>query len=126
MVDPTVCHIPPVQPNAPKPTVNLPSIPLAQPNLASLTAAVNAMRQNLIFLTGQRGAQGPRGTSGSSSGSKSEPARWTEQSRVEETVRVFQNNDKTSPNWVDVKQVNKLVMKDGITGESWTWDRNRG
>lgn len=114
-----VCHIPPVTTtNQPQP-VALPSIPPAQANLASLTATVNAMRQVLIFLVGQQGAQGPQGASG-----KAAPAgSWTQQAVVTGVVRIYQNNDPTSQNWIDVERVNKLVMGNNTTKQTWVFNR---
>lgn len=119
-----ICHIPPQKLTVVHPPVNLPSIPPAVATLQSLVQTVNAMRQVVIFVSGQQGPAGPAGAPGNSA--KSKPARWTESNRTETTVRVFQNNDENSSNWVDVKQINSLTMQDGITGESWQWNRGGG
>ncbi len=112
-----VCHIPPTQPSRQPSPQELPSIPVAQANVQSLTASVNAMRQVINYITGRQGPQGPQGTSGS----PSKPARWTEASRSTGTVRIYNPDDKTQ--FVDVEQINQLTMKDGVTGESWSWNR---
>ena len=39
-------------------------------------------------------------------------ARLTEISRTTRTKRIFQNGDETSPNWVDVEEINTLRMQD--------------
>lgn len=118
-----VCHIPPqtITTEQPPP-LNLPSIPPAGPTLQSLTATVNAMRQVILFLSGQRGPQGAQGAQGKPA-KKDPPQRWTESARTVETVRVFDPND--SSVYVDVERINNLTMKDGVTGEVWTWDRDR-
>jgi hypothetical protein len=116
-----ICHIPAeVVTNQPGPQ-NLPAIPPATANLQSLMHTVNALRQVVMFISGQQGPRGPQGAPGNNA--KSKPARWTENSRTTTTVRIYQNNDKSSPNFVDVEQINGLTMQDGITGESWNWSR---
>lgn len=116
-----VCHIPPTNtPGDPQPT-NIPGIPApAQANLQSLQATINGLRQLIIYMAGQQGTAGQNGKD-----AKSKPARWTEKpgSRVTSTVRVFQNNDSSSQNWVDIEQINQVTMADGVTGESWVWKR---
>ena len=129
-----VCHIPPVNEiNQPSPQA-LPSIPIAQPLPANasnqqiingfndLANMLNQIRNLLNMLAGRQPKQGttnnvvPKNT-------KDKPARWVEQSRAVETERVFQNNDPTSGNYVDVQRINRLTMTDHITGESWDWHR---
>lgn len=119
-----VCHIAPVEVVTPHPPVNIPSIPPAGPTLPSIAASVNAMRQVIMLISGQYGNQGPRGAPGAAAQSrKAPPARWTESVRVVETVRIFDPNDHSV--FVDVERINSLGMKDKVTGEMWTWDRNR-
>lgn len=118
-----VCHIPPKVITTPQPApLNLPSIPPAGPTLDSLMHTVNAMRQVIIILSGQRGAQGAQGAQGAAA-KKTPPVRWSEAARTVETVRIFDPNDHTV--FVDVERINNLTMKDGVTGEQWTWDRDR-
>lgn len=117
-----VCHIPPVTVTTQPKPVNLPNIPPAGPTIDSLVATVNALRQNLIFITGRQGPQGPQGGQGAAA-KKGPPARWTENVRVTETVRIYDPNDKET--FVDVERINQLVMNDQVTGEKWTWDRDR-
>lgn len=114
-----VCHIPPKTPNNQPAPVNLPAIPPAGNTIASLQATVNIMRQVIMLLAGQQGSPGQNGTSAT----PPKPARWTEQSRQTETVRIFDPNDKSV--FVDVERINKLIMHDGVTGESWTWNRQQ-
>lgn len=116
---PPICHVPPVTPQTQPGPVSLQSIPPAQPNIASLVATVNAMRQTIIFLSGQQGRRGQQGAPGNSQ--KSPPARWTEAGRTTEKVKVYNPDDKTQ--FVEVERINSLQMKDGITGESWSWNR---
>lgn len=118
-----VCHIPPVTVVTPQPApLNLPSIPPAGATIDSLVHTVNAMRQVIIILSGQRGAQGAQGAQGSPA-KKNPPQRWTENVRTTETVRIFDPNDHDV--FVDVERINHLAMKDGVTGETWVWDRDR-
>src|SRR5258708_4929371 len=101
-----VCHIPPKQPPDDRQPVNIPAIPLAQPNLQSLTDTVNRMRTAILMLTGQSGSAG-QNSSGFKTKETPKSTQWVEQGRVTENVRVFQNNDKTSDNWVDVERLNQ-------------------
>lgn len=119
-----VCHIPPETTTTTQPgPTELPSVAPAQPNLASLTATVNALRLVMNYITGRQGPQGPQGAAGSNT--KPKPPRWSEVSRTESTERIYQNNDSSSSNYVDVKSINQLKMRDNVTGEGWTWDRDR-
>ena len=119
-----VCHIPPkttINQPAPRP---LPAIPPAQPTLQSLADTVNKMRQVILIITGQQGSQGRQGVPGPQ-GQPGTTAKgtWSEKSRQEDTVKVYQNNDPNTGNYVEVKQINKLVMGNKDTGQEWTWDR---
>ncbi len=120
MADPTVCHIPPVVPKTQPSPVNIPSIPPAEANIPSLQNTVNQMRNVIQILVGQ---QGQRGLPGQNAGGAL--GQFTETHRVTETVRVFQNNDKTSDNWVDVEQTNQLVMSNKATKQTWTYNREQ-
>jgi hypothetical protein len=124
-----VCHIPPANtPGNPQPQ-NLPGIPgpVTPPNGPNgqqdfnnaIAALLNALRLLLLQLANQQGTKGQT----NNATSKNQQGRWSQQERVTEKVRVFQNNDPSSQNWVDVEQINKLVMKDSVTGSQWTWNR---
>ena len=119
-----VCHIPPKNNiNQPGPQ-NLPAIPPAQPNIQSLMNTVNALRQVVNQLTGRQGSQGPAGQAGAQGKpGTSAKGTWSEQNRQEETVKIYQNNDPSTGNYVEVKQINKLVMENKDTGQTWTWKR---
>lgn len=124
-----VCHVKPEVAEPQPPAPNLPAIPIAQPNLASLTNSVNAMRALLMQLTGQNetnNGTGPRTISqGFTSRTPKQKVQWTELSRKTQKVRIYQNDDETSENYIDVEQINQLVMRDKNTGQVWTWDRKR-
>jgi hypothetical protein len=122
-----VCHIPPTNtPGNPQPQ-NLPGIPgpvsgqgaSQQAINNEFAALLNALRALLLQLANQQGTKGQI----NNATSKNQKGRWSESGRVVETVRVFQNNDPTSSNWVDVEQINQLKMKDSVTGSEWTWKR---
>lgn len=121
---PPICHIPPVTPKTQPGPVNMPSIPPAGPTIPQLLATVNAMRQVIIILSGQlaAGPQGPRGAQGAA-GTSGAKGTWNEQSRTTETVKVFQNNDPSTGNFVEVEQVNSLNMVNKDTGQTWKWTR---
>jgi hypothetical protein len=113
------------------PRINLPALPIAQPNLQSLANTVNALRNFVLLLAGQHGTPGTQGVQGirgapGQNGKTPKGARITEISRQTNVVRIFQDNNKNSPNYVDVLRINRLVMQDKVTGEQWVWDRTGG
>jgi len=130
MSDP-ICHIPPVAPTPGRPTVTIPPIPQARPDVNSLLATVNALRQAVLILSGAQTTTGQnKGNEGGffngfTSGSSNKGTQWSEQSRAVEKVRIFQNDDKTSENWVDVERINSLTMVDKNTKQTWKWDYKR-
>lgn len=125
MNDTTVCHIPPTQPKTQPGPVNLPAIPPAQPTIASLVNTVNQMRQVIMIMAGQQGAQGRPGAPGpaGSANANNSKGTWVEKSRIEHKVRIYQNNDPTTGNFVEVEQINRLIMGNKDTGQTWTWNR---
>jgi len=116
-----VCHIPPNTTAETHEPVNLPAIPPAMPNLQSLTATVNALRQALMIYTGQRGPQGAQGRSGKDAPSGS----WTQSDIQTEKVKIYQNNDPSTGNFVEIERVNKLTMKNNSTNQTWVFNRPR-
>lgn len=116
MSDAPVCHLPsPTVATTPDPKP-LPSIPIAQPNLASLTATVNAMRQVLMIYTGQRGQQGAQGKA-APSGS------WAQSDIKTSKVKIYQNNDPSTGVFVEVERVDSLTMKNNATQQTWKFNR---
>ena len=107
--------------------LNVPAIPPAMPTLASITATVNTMRQAVQILAGQQATQGrgvpPVGATGAAGPNVDRTGTWNELSRTTETVRIYQDNDQTSPNWVDIARINSLTMVNKDTGQKWTWNR---
>ncbi len=118
-----ICHIPPANPVVPQPgPQNLPSIPVAT-DMASALAAINALRTTIKIITNQWTPN-----IGNNFNTKPDPnkkVQWSEQSRVVDTVRIYQNNDPSTGNFVEVEQINRLVMADKNTGQTWSWDRER-
>jgi hypothetical protein len=101
-----VCHIPPVN-NIQQPTAHdLTSVSPAQPNIQSLTATVNQLRQIVINLL-----------------NRPNNGQWVEESRVTERVKVTNPNDATQ--FVMVDRINQLIMVDRVSGQRWTWNRTR-
>lgn len=116
-----VCHIPPEDVNIPQPTSpGLPGIPVAT-DLASALRAINAIRQTLQIMNSQQNNDNGFGRR-PEQGKKSQ---WSEESRVTSKVKIYQNNDPSTGNFVEVEQINKLVMADKNTGQKWTWNRDR-
>jgi hypothetical protein len=142
-----VCHVstgsvPIKQPRA----TLLPTVPVAV-DLPSALAAINALKLLIQVMSGQQGVGGARGGAPSggliggggialagspgSQGQKGKDAkdesggRFVEdrKQRVVQKKRIFQDNDKTSENWVDIAQINKVVWVDKVTGETIVWVR---
>ena len=131
-----VCHISKDQDitEQPKPTL-LPFVPAAI-DLPSALQAIQALKLIVQMLAGQQLVKNPNGTlqvglrpapsnPAVGKGNPKANERYTEvrSARVEKTLRVFQDNDKTSSNWVDIKQVNAVSWVDNVTGELITWAR---
>jgi len=128
-----VCHIPPASTPADPQPKDLPGLPgpvTVNPNnllgtLEQMAALLNAMRQLLQLLANQQGNKGITNNANSKQ-DKNQTGRWNEVSRVEDVVRVYQNNDPSSQNWVDVRQINQLTMGDSVSKARWVWNRNHG
>jgi hypothetical protein len=80
---------------------------------------MRAVIQLLIGGQSNQGAQGQQGAPGKTA----PPIRWKESKRTTEVVRVFNPNDHSQ--FVDVERINQLTMTDGVTGESWSWSREK-
>lgn len=126
-----VCHIPPDgTPANPQPH-NIPGMPQAinprSPTFNNDVAnMLNAFRQMLMQLLGQLHALDQK-TNGIINGfqtKKDNNGDWKQLEQVTEKVKIYQNNDETSPNWVEVERTNKLVMQDKATGKKWQWNRH--
>lgn len=125
-----VCHIAPVAPDQPNTSPDaIPAIPPATPDIQSILRTVNALRQAMNVLTGkQSGTDGQNGFTPQINGfvsSSNNKVQWTEQSRKMEKVKVYQNNDPSTGNFVEVERINQLVMVNKATGQTWSWDRKR-
>jgi len=84
---------------------------------AGLRAPSERVRRMLLKLTGQ----GVTNNIKTDAGNK--PATWNEIARATEKIRIFQNNDTSSPNYVDVDQINSLTMQDKNSKQTWKWTR---
>lgn len=122
-----VCHLPPeATPGKPQPQ-NMPGLPgPANPNdLNSIVNLLNAIRTMLMQIADMQKSGNNTGvTNNFITQPDKKPAQWIEVNRQVQKVRVYQNNDKTSPNYVDVEQINQLTMQDRKTGALWRWHRN--
>ncbi len=139
-----VCHVSVNQGIADQPrAARLPFVPAAV-DLKSALEAIRALHMIIQLLTGQvpapsasgtqgllggggvttQGNQGPKGNDGKDAKQPKE-GRFVEDrtQRVTRKVRIFQNNDKTSENWVDIERINKVVWVDRVTGENIVWTR---
>lgn len=111
-----ICTVTPMSPRVETPTPPLPSIPIAT-DLASALAAIAAIRQFLEILRNGGGG-------GSGFNTKHPPpkqGRWQETQRITEVIRVFNPQDHSQ--WVDIEQINKLILSDTVTKEMWIWNR---
>ena len=118
-----VCHVAPVTPRTQPSPVALPSVaPVINPTPQNLQQAVNQLIQIIQLIGGQqRGAAGSFGSK-QAPPQKPKPNRWQEFHRVEEQVTVKDPNSEAT---ITFNRLNQLVMHDQVTGESWTWDRER-
>lgn len=122
-----ICHVPVPTPIDQPGGIQNPSIPIAT-DLQSAIAAINAMRMILMRIANLQprfdGSSNGRG-SGIRKPSKQEPkkkvGRWNEVSRVTKKEKVYNPEDKEQ--FVEVERMNRLVMRDSITGEEWIWSR---
>lgn len=111
----------------------IPPVPLnLPPDLSGLANMLDAMRQVTNQLSGARPASsegsnprrkndGQADKNDSTSKKKNTPVRFQETQRVTEQVRIYNPQDHTQ--YVDILQINKLVMQDQVTGETWEWNR---
>lgn len=112
-----VCHLPPPASAALPGPQSLQNVPPAQPNIASLTATVNALRNLVLILAGLNGQPGANGQAG-----KSQPAgSWTQKSIETKMQKIYQNNDPSTGNFVEVQTVTSLVMTNSATKQTWTY-----
>lgn len=122
MADAPICHVPgpgdDTQPIAPL----LQSIPVAT-DLRSALAAIHAMRQVLMRISGQVKQQKKptQAKPQKPKEDKKQQSRWIETSRVKETVKIKSRDDPDV--FVEVERINRLTMQDKQTGEKWEWKR---
>ncbi len=128
MSDQGVCHIPPKNEVGNPQPHDLPGLPgpVTPPMNASPAAMMAAMNDyarllNMLLRLLQHMTQQTPVTNNAVS--KQPSPQWTEQGRTTQKVRVFQGNDRTSPNYVDVEQINSLTMHDKNTKQTWKWTR---
>lgn len=125
-----VCHIPPANTPADPQPQNMPGVPapVSPPKTGNtpqdnfnrdLANAINAIIKILSALRNTGGGNNVTNNFTSKQSSSS----YQEVNRQTKKVRVFQNNDKTSSNWVDVEQINGLTFKNPTTKETLSWTR---
>ena len=117
-----VCHIPPKTTTFAKVPVPIPAVPPpAQATLQSLQQTVNTLRQIIMIITGQNGTNGPGQGIDTRPGGGGPGGSFVQIRQTLATERVYQNNDKTSQNWVDVQYVTMLEMGNNATKSTWTY-----
>ena len=122
MADAPVCHDSQDQVIGQPPAKELPSIPTADPSdLGSIVAAINALTQFVLRLAGQSGSQGAPGVPGQpgKAAPKNKIGRFIEVGRATEEVQIHSKDDPEV--YVTVKRINRLVFRDSVTGEIWSW-----
>ena len=121
------------------PGVRLPSIPQAN-DLQSALSAIGAMRELLNLLTGQtvqqrnQGQPGRAGQQGKA-GKPGDPAkpnknqdqqnktgRWQEVPGSRVTQQVTMDSTDGSVTFT-FNQINRVLLQDSVTGETWLWQR---
>lgn len=118
-----VCHVSPETKIGQPQPLAMPSVAVAQPNIASLTATVNQLRQMILIFTGQQGTQGRPGAPGTNGKDANAKGTWSETARTTSKVKIFQNNDESTGVFVEVEQINSLTMGNKDTGQTWKWQR---
>jgi hypothetical protein len=110
-----VCHIPPANtPGNPGPLA-IPGMPApATASIPSLQATVNQLREIIITILGQQGAQGAAGQS-------AKPSDFVQKNIKTTTKKIYQNNDPSTGNFVEVQVVQSLTMANK-TGSTWTYN----
>lgn len=129
-----VCHIPPANTPANPTPHDIPGMPGSiNPGSPTFNQDVanmmNAFRQMLLNLLGQLDALKQRrddnnGVTNNFKTNQDKTNNWEQVDEVKEKVKVYQNNDPTSSNWVEVERTNKLVMRDKSTGRTWIYNRH--
>lgn len=111
-----VCHVSKDQVITQPAPKNLPAIPHAT-DLTSALAAIAALK-----IIVERITQPPIDNGGTTL--KSTPAkqpRWVQDTRTTEKVKIVNPTDPSQ--FVEIERIKKLTMKDGITGDTWSWSR---
>jgi len=125
MANAPVCHASTDQVIEQPPPVQFPSVPRAV-DLQSALAAINALTRIVMMLAGQQpapwmqGPQGVRGAAGKNAPPGKKP-RWAEVNRVMKKVKI--ENPSDSAQFVEIERIERLVMRDSVTGQTWDWKR---
>lgn len=128
-----VCRVQPkVVINQPTP-VKLATIAPAQNNLESVVRTLNQLIQEFMKLAGQalereqaqintlRSSVNQLARNARNQGPSDKNTRWTEIQRVTKKVKVTNPDDDSQ--FVEVKRIQKLVLKDKVTGEEWVFNQ---
>ena len=144
------CNINPASPPPSSRAPRLPSIPVAAGDLASLTAAVNALRQwviqylnqspgaggsNTTYITNPQTPGNPNNTNNSNNSNNSNNPNnpgghggggnfiEVPASRITTTTRIYDPNDPTQETYIDVNQISGLEFNDPL-GNTIIWRQN--
>lgn len=128
-----VCNVnPPGQTFETNP-VYVPNIPPVTTDPASIAAAVNAIRQAILTMTGGAGSNnttnntgqpGPGPGPGNPGVSFPPPPgknNFTVITQIVTPVKIYDPSDPTNQTYVTVNQVTGLTLNDPVTKQNWTW-----
>ena len=119
----SVCHIPPASPIADPQAKDIPGLLGPPDDLLSALMAIRNLQDIVRRLAGQKPAQNNTGTFSIRVQPGPGKSDWEQSDIVQEKRKIYQNNDNTSQNWVEVNQINSLTMRNKKTGETWKWNR---
>jgi hypothetical protein len=114
-----VCHDSRDQVIIQPPPKQHPAIPVAT-DLKSALAAISVLKQIVENLTQPHIDNGGGGQTINTTPPVKQP-RWTQATRTTEKVKITNPDDPSQ--YVEIERIKSLSMKDGITGDSWQWNR---
>lgn len=119
-----VCHIPANTTAQTPGAKNIPGLPApAAPNLASLTSTVNSLRDIINVLMGPSIVNNVVVNNNNGSGAQVKPGDFSQKSISYAKVKIYQNNDPSTGNYVEVNVVDGLTMGNS-SGGSWKYTRD--
>lgn len=118
-----VCHIPAATQPANPIASGVAGIGAPPRDLPTALASI-AQLQNVVRQLTQQLVQNNTTTFSIRSDGGDKKTQWIQKDIVTEKIKVYQNNDSSSPNWVEIERTNGLTMVDKATGGTWVYKRN--